>query len=444
MATPEKVIILLLDGAADRPCEALEGKTPLEAAFTPNLDLLSSSGTCGLIYPIEPFFAPSTDLAHFVLFGYSIEDYPGRGWVEALGNGIHIKSEELVMRDLLVSSSYHPKEGFLIERENTPYEEEECQLLSEAISKYENGNFTAKHIYTGKRHGFLIISGPISEYISDTDPFASNLPIMESQPLAEAEDKEKAKNTSEFLNSYTKWAIEVLSSHEVNRSREKRGLPPINSLVSKWPGKEKKVDKFFDATGFKAVIVARGGLFKGFSKMIDVHFDEVPVHKNAESEIEYLISRAMFFLKQEFDFIFLHTKIPDDVAHKKDPSLKKRILEEIDAGIKGLIDSGIYENPEIALVITSDHATPSSGSLIHSGEAAPLCVLSPNLIKDNVDRFSEKACANGALGILRGKDFMPLILNLTDRIRYLGSRAFPKPWLSTHSKNRINPLKFEP
>lgn len=444
MATPEKVIILLLDGASDRPSEILGGKTPLEAAQTPNLDMIARMGANGLMHVIEPFYAPSTDLAHFVLFGYSPQEYPGRGWIEAIGNDIKVSQDELVLRNLFVSASFEPEEGWIIERENISYTEEECQIFSEAISRYSRDEFQARHIYSGKRYGFLIISGPVSEHISDTDPFMSNLPVMKSEPLSEAANREKAEKTSRFLNSYTEWAFRTLTKHEMNMKRSSSGLPTLNFLIAKWPGKAKTISSFFDTTGFKAVMVAHGDLFRGFSKMLNIEFEELPPLENTVSEIEYLASKTSLLLNKGFNFIFLHTKTPDEAAHQKDPFLKRKTIEEIDRGIKAFFDSDICSSPELVFIVTSDHSTPSSGSLIHSGEPVPICVISNNLLKDEVDRFSERDASKGVLGFILGRDFMPLILNLTDRIRYLGSRGFSEAWLSKPDRGRIKPLKFNP
>ncbi|HPC78288.1 MAG TPA: hypothetical protein PK811_08160, partial [bacterium] len=36
-----KLLYIVLDGLGDRPCRDLNGKTPLEAAETPNMDKLA-------------------------------------------------------------------------------------------------------------------------------------------------------------------------------------------------------------------------------------------------------------------------------------------------------------------------------------------------------------------------------------------------------------------
>src|SRR5258708_20281115 len=81
------IVVLLLDGLADRAHESLGGRSGLEAAKTPNLDRLCASGSSGVLYAIGPGRAPSSEVAHWSLFGYRPAEFPGRGVFEALGRG---------------------------------------------------------------------------------------------------------------------------------------------------------------------------------------------------------------------------------------------------------------------------------------------------------------------------------------------------------------------
>ena len=79
------------------------------------------------------------------------------------------------------------------------------------------------------------------------------------------------------------------------------------------------------------------------------------------------------------------------------------------------------------MVVTSDHATPSSGPLIHSGEAIPLLIAGgPNVLSDHVKEFHERVVIAGGLGGVYGTDIMPILLNLTDRVRLHGVRHQPQ------------------
>ena len=56
-----KYIVLIGDGMADRPLKELGGRTPLQAALTPNMDKLASSGICGMVNTIPNGFEPGSD-----------------------------------------------------------------------------------------------------------------------------------------------------------------------------------------------------------------------------------------------------------------------------------------------------------------------------------------------------------------------------------------------
>ena len=49
-----RILLIIFDGLADRPAPELGGKTPLEAAATPNLDRLASEAINGLFHPKSP------------------------------------------------------------------------------------------------------------------------------------------------------------------------------------------------------------------------------------------------------------------------------------------------------------------------------------------------------------------------------------------------------
>ncbi len=91
--------------------------------------------------------------------------------------------------------------------------------------------------------------------------------------------------------------------------------------------------------------------------------------------------------------------------------------------------------------MTSDHSTPSIGSLIHSGEPVPILAVGPGLGSDDVNTFDEQASRKGSIGPICGKDLMPLILNYSNRIRLLGTRSFSKDFLARPTKDRAIPLR---
>jgi 2,3-bisphosphoglycerate-independent phosphoglycerate mutase len=126
--------------------------------------------------------------------------------------------------------------------------------------------------------------------------------------------------------------------------------------------------------------------------------------------------------QQGYEFVHVHSKAPDVAAHRKDPMSKRTAIEALDSAL-GLLVKRVQSTDDLLVVVTGDHATPSSGPLIHSGEAVPLLIAGgPNVLVDDVREFHERAAYRGCLGHVYATEMMPLLLNLTDRARLHGVR----------------------
>ncbi len=99
-----KYIVVLGDGMADWKCDEIDGKTPLEFANTPNMDLIAERGRCGMLKTVSQGFDPGSDVANLGVLGYRAEEcYTGRGPLEAVSMGIDLKPADLAYRCNLVN-----------------------------------------------------------------------------------------------------------------------------------------------------------------------------------------------------------------------------------------------------------------------------------------------------------------------------------------------------
>ena len=94
-----KHIIILGDGMADHPVERLGGKTLLQYAHTPYMDMLAKNGRTGRLITIPKGFQPGSEVANTAILGYDLNKvYEGRGPLEAASIGYDMTPDDMAMR----------------------------------------------------------------------------------------------------------------------------------------------------------------------------------------------------------------------------------------------------------------------------------------------------------------------------------------------------------
>lgn len=420
-----KTVLVILDGLGDRPQKELGGKTPLEAAYTPNLDKLCLHAETGMMIPYIQGLPLGTEVAHFILFGYDVEDFPGRGIVNAMSRGFELEDDAVYM----VSSwaSVEEKGGLAIkERWAKDLSIDDVAELKKSLPS-SVGDISFEWDSSLIPHGVLKLEGDsVSSQISDSDPFYDNSYVMEVEPYEN--DTEAARNTAEALNEYLRLAYHSLKNNPVNKRRKEQGMLPANFLLTKWAGRKPKLMSFEDMHGMKACMVGSGKLMLGISKLIGS--DYFDYKKDFEAGVQMAVST-------DYEFVHLHTKETDEAAHTKNPWNKVRALEEIDGKLDRLVEAAL--NEEILLVVTGDHTTPSSGSMIHSGEPVPIMFVGKNVRVDDVVTFGERSCSRGSLR-MQGSDLMQMVLNFTDKAQFYNFRAGSRK--INHIPKHIKKFKF--
>jgi 2,3-bisphosphoglycerate-independent phosphoglycerate mutase len=432
-----RCILLVLDGLGDRGQAPFDGQTPLQMADTPHLDRLASLGVTGLYHPWLLGAALPSEIAHFLLFGYDLEDFPGRGYLEALGAQIPMAAGEVA---LLANLMAVKKQGqvLILEDEDPETDRDDLQGLGRAIQSFHQEGIDLSFQSTGGNRGIVLLRGGVSAKITDSHPMARQRPLMEVLPWEEWHEDESARRTAQVLNSYLVWCHQTLQSHTVNRQRSRAGLAPVNALCTHRPGEKKPVLSFADKWGFKALAIASGILFRGLSLYLGM--EPFPVKDTDNIQVDLLQRLKLAHQATRHDFVYIHTKAPDEAAHTKDPLIKKEAIEALDRAL-GFVLKEVVTNPDTLLVITADHATNSAGAMIHSGEAVPLLMEGKYTWRDRVTRFDEVSCAQGALGLVRGKELMLLILNFLDRGKLVGLRDSPRD--QPYFPGKSTPLKVE-
>ncbi|MBN1255909.1 MAG: 2,3-bisphosphoglycerate-independent phosphoglycerate mutase [Deltaproteobacteria bacterium] len=429
-----RCILVILDGLGDRAHSVLKNRTPLQAAHTPHLDQLATMGMNGLYHPYVQGIPLSSEIAHFLIFGYDLEEFPGRGYIEAVGSGIEIDDTEVVLL-CHFCSVIKENNKLILDKERPPVTDSERAILLEEVTPYKVGDITIRFVSTKGADGFLVLSGKTSPNITDSNPITEGLPLISVQPL---DPSPEARQTAKGLNHYFRWLYQKLSFHSINSDRKKKNLPPINILATQRAGRKKTLEPFFEKWGLRGLSIAAGPLYWGLCQEIGMDVIKEKESNDPEKDLKERLRQA--HEARTYDFIHVHTKMPDEAAHTKDSYYKSEVIEALDRAMVSAVQK-MMPDPETLLVVTADHSTPSSGAMIHSGETVPLTMVGRYPRRDTVTAFNEIDCALGGLGPIRGKELMYLILNFLDRAKMKGlmDTTIDQPYTPGHYR----PLTLE-
>lgn len=420
-----KCLLILLDGLADRTWPVLGGETPLQHAAAPNLDALAGAGCCGLWHASRCGQALPSEEAHFRLMGYGPEEFPGRGWLEALGFEVAVEPGQVALLAHLALVEPGPEGWLLLERRPRLEPGQSRELLA-AAAEWQGLGGEARLSQTKGSSGILVLSHPegLSPRVTDSDPLEPGGPVLEPLAWAEAAGEGAAARTCRLLAAYLAHAHGVLAAHPINRERAKAGLAPVNAIVTQRAGAPRELPGLERRWGLRVLSLSSAPIYRGVFQALGARAELVPEGPDPARDMAAKLALALERL-DDFDLVHLHSKAPDEAAHAGDAVAKAAAIAALDAGLAGLAPA-MAERPELVALVTGDHATPSGGRMIHSGEPSPVILAGPGVWRDKVRVFSEVECAAGALGLLRGRELMLTLLSALDRGKLHGLRDRPE------------------
>ncbi|HPB33535.1 MAG TPA: 2,3-bisphosphoglycerate-independent phosphoglycerate mutase [Caldisericia bacterium] len=393
-----KILLVVLDGLGDIP--SIDGKTPLEAAKTPNLDKLSKESALGMHIPVLPGITPGSGPGHLSIFGYNPLKYKiGRGILEALGVGL-----EVTKNDICIRANYakvEEKDGKLIvnDRRAGRLSTEENKKLTEKITKeIEEINGVKIFIKSGIEYRLAILlrfNEKVNEDMCDileTDPQNEGKEVISPEPLSE-----KAKIVSEILKEFLLRVREIIKNEKGNYLLLRGySTPPI-------------IPNFSEIYKLKSLSIATYPMYKGLTKLIGMETVKVDGF-SIKDEIDVLRKNY-----KNFDFIYLHIKKTDSYGEDGDFMNKLKVIEEFDSYLPEILSLNFD-----VLCITGDHSTPTIMKS-HSFHPVPLLIHSPFVFKGLSERFTEKDCLKGELGTIKGEDIISLLLAHSKKLKKYGA-----------------------
>lgn len=411
-----KALLIIGDGMADRPLKELSWKTPLEAANKPSMNHMASVGICGIVDPIAPGIPPGSDTATLALLGYNVfKVYPGRGAFEALGWDVEVAEDDVCFRCNFATVD---ENSTVLDRRAGRIAEADASKLAESLRKVKLSKKNVEFFFTNtiQHRAVLVLRGSkLSPAVSDSDPKTNGAKVLEVKPL---NNSHEAKLTAEVLSELAQKFHEVLEKHPVNKERAARGQPPANFILFRGAGTLPKIEPLSELYSVKASCVAVTALVRGVCKATGMRLLDIKGATGTPKTDYMAKAKAAVQALETNDFVMLHVKAADVASHDGNAKQKVEVIEKIDKMLAYILNK--VDLSETYVALTADHTT-SCATRNHEGDPVPLAIMGPYVRSDDVEEFSERTCAKGGLGRIRGKHVTPILMNLLGKVRKFGA-----------------------
>jgi 2,3-bisphosphoglycerate-independent phosphoglycerate mutase len=361
------------------------------------------------MYTVGEGIAPESDAGVFSLLGYDpLKIHLSRGVVETIGANVPFERGDLALR-----AGFATVEGdkLVDRRAGRNLSTEEARQLGEALNKevhLKEYSFQFKATVGHRavvvfRKGTVRFSSEISNFdpayvrqgkISIAQPYTKEYDIPKCEPL---DDSRESIITAALVNEFGFKSRHVLDKHPVNEARRRKGKKPANFVLMRDPGTERpEVESFESKWSMRPVMVADLPAELGIGKVLGMHIESVA--PGTSQEDYHRRADLVRKLVQEYDFVYVHLKGPDEPGHDGLFDLKRQRIEEIDSGFFSVLqnDSRISK---AKLCVTCDHSTPCKIKG-HSDDPVPVLITVAKEKLVSTNRFTEKNAMTGSLGRL--------------------------------------------
>lgn len=388
-----KLVVLLGDGMADLPIEALQGRTPLQAAKKPNMDRLAKQGRSGLAQTVPDGFPPGSDVANLSVMGYApSRHYTGRAPLEAAAMDVQLGAADIAFRCNFVTI----EKGIMQDYSAGHISTEEGRELILAIAPL----MPERKLYAGVSYRNLLVLKAGAKAVCTPPHDISDQPVASHLPSGP---------DAELLISLMEAAGPVLANHPVNLNRIAAGKRPANAIWLWGQGPAPTMPSFAEKYMLEGAMISAVDLLKGIGRYAGLEVVDVTgATGNIDTNYEGKVEAALQALER-LDFVYLHIEAPDEAGHEGDTALKVKAIELFDEKVVGPMIKGLDESgQDWRVLLLPDHATPISIKT-HSRDPVPFTIAGTGVQPDGVERFDETAARQGGYGRVQATELVGMM-----------------------------------
>ena len=395
-----KYAIILGDGMADYPIQALGGKTPLSAANKPFLNKIAIKSLVGLVKTVPDGMKPGSDVANLSVLGYEPnKNYTGRSPLEAASIGINLSDTDVTLRANLVTLSDEAEyeDKTMVDYSGGEITTEEARVLISDLKKSLDDDLHTLYSGVSYRHCLVTAFGKAEGGFTPPHDItgkkiAGHLPTRK-----------------EYLDMMKK-SYEILKNHPVNLDRTKRGLNPANSLWFWGEGTRPALENFESKYSLKGGMISAVDLLKGIGKLTGMRVIDVPgatgtYETNFKGKAEACVSA----LNGGLDFVYVHMEAPDECGHQGDLEHKIYSIERVDEVARRVAEGLSAAGERFRMLVCPDHPTPLS-TRTHASDPVPFLIYDSAAECDGAKEYSEAAAKETGVYFADGSCLMKELL----------------------------------
>ncbi|HON93338.1 MAG: cofactor-independent phosphoglycerate mutase [Phycisphaerae bacterium] len=391
-----KYVIIVPDGAADEPLEVFDGKTPLEAAKTPNMDRISAEGRQGLVRTVPDGLDPGSDVAQMSLLGYDpLRYYSGRAPIEAAAKNLRLGLDDWVFRCNLVTLA----DGLMADHSAGHISTEEGSSLIRELAQHIPDERITLHTGVSYRH-LMVVKGV--EFDVRTYPPHDHIgkPVEKLLPRGKGAD---------LLIQLMNQSQQLFAGHEINKVRQDLGENQVSSIWLWGQGKQARLDSFRKRYGLKGAAITAVDLVRGLARLVGFDLIQVPGATGFLDTNYRGKGQAAIEALEKYDLVFVHIEAPDEAGHERNAQAKKQAIEQVDEHIVGPVLEALRRCEAWRILLLPDHPTPVRTGA-HSSEAVPFAMAGTGVTGILHAAFSEANATKAHLCIEKGSELMEYFL----------------------------------
>jgi 2,3-bisphosphoglycerate-independent phosphoglycerate mutase len=397
MSTRRKHLLLVPDGAADRPVAELNGRTPLEFARTPHLDRLAREGMVGMVHTIPEGVPPGSTAAMLSIMGHDpAKHYTGRAPLEAASMEVPLDAGDVAFRCNLVTSDGE----VMIDHSAGEISTEEARALIATVQERLGDRRLQFYPGVGYRHLMVWRGGSDQQRLTPPHDILGE-PIKPHLPEGEG---------AEMLTRLIYDSLEILDDHEINRRRRDEGKHPGNMIWFWDQGRALSLPSFAVTRGMPGAVVAAVDLVRGIAKASGLYAPAIPGATGDLATDFAAKGRAARDLLKDYDFVLVHVEAPDEAGHLGDPEKKVWAIEQVDEQVLGPILEFLDERGDYAVLALPDHQTPI-GVRTHVPDPVPFALYRPGMKPSGAESFGEGPIAERGRVVEAGHTLLDMLFS---------------------------------